>query len=276
MTMPDDEHGDLRVTLPLTGMTCGACERRVSRGLLKVPGVQDVAVSSRRGTAVITVSGDVPWAGIATAVEDAGYAVGRAPWVTRDPAVWRRALVAGAAVAVVAWLLFGVGLGQVRGSLDDPGAGGLLVVALLGLTAGVSTCAALVGGLVLAVSAQRCAGARGPAVVASAPGVPRRAHRWLLRAGRAPRRGGRAAVAARPCAGPAHRRRRRVPRPARAAPHRPLAAPGRLEPRSARALVEGHRRRRRRDRTPTRAPPFSARRPSSCRAASPRSCSSTR
>jgi sulfite exporter TauE/SafE/copper chaperone CopZ len=153
--MVEGPHDVVRVTLPVTGMTCGACERRVSRSLQRVPGVQDAAVSARRGTAVITVDGEVPWDGIASAVEDVGYTVGRAPWITRDPGVWRRALVAGAAVAVVAWLLFGVGLGQVRGSLDDPGAGGLLVVALLGLTAGVSTCAALVGGLVLAVSAQR-------------------------------------------------------------------------------------------------------------------------
>ena len=155
MTAQDDAQDVLAVTLPVTGMTCGACERRVTRGLLAVPGVEDAVVSARRGTAVLTVAGEVPWEGIAVAVEGAGYAVGRAPWVTRDRAVWRRTLIAAAAVSVVAWLLFVVGLGSVRGSLDDPGAGGLLVVALLGLMAGVSTCAALVGGLVLAVSAQR-------------------------------------------------------------------------------------------------------------------------
>ena len=146
----------LRVTLPVTGMTCGACERRVSRALTGVSAVEDVTVSARRGTAVLTVGADeVPWDGIAAAVEKAGYTVGRAPWVTRDGLVWRRALIAVVAVGLLAWLLFGVGLGQIGGRLDDPGAGGLLVVLLLGLTAGVSTCAALVGGLVLAVSAQR-------------------------------------------------------------------------------------------------------------------------
>ena len=130
----------LRVTLPVTGMTCGACERRVSRALTGVPGVEDVTVSARRGTAVLTVGADeVPWDGIAAAVEKAGYSVGRAPWVPRDGLVGRRALIAVVAVGLLAWLLFGVGLGQIGGRLDDPGAGGLLVVLLLGLTAGVST-----------------------------------------------------------------------------------------------------------------------------------------
>ena len=93
MTVPREEQDVLRVTLPVTGMTCGACERRVGGGLRTVPGVEDVAVSARRGTAVLTVAGEVPWEGIAEAVEHAGYTVGRAPWITRDRAVWRRSRV---------------------------------------------------------------------------------------------------------------------------------------------------------------------------------------
>jgi uncharacterized protein len=145
----------LRVRLPISGMTCAACERRVAKALTTVDGVAAATVSARSGTATFTVEGDVPWAGLAEAVEGAGYTVGRAPWFTRDARTWTVALVAAAVVGVAAWLLFVVGVGDVGSRLGDPGAGGLLLVLLLGLTAGVSTCMALVGGLVLAVSASR-------------------------------------------------------------------------------------------------------------------------
>jgi len=145
----------LRVRLPITGMTCAACERRVTKALSKVDGVESATVSARTGTAVLTVEGEVPWAELSDAVEQAGYSVGRAPWFTKDGASWRTAVIAAAVVGVAAWLLFVVGVGDLGSRLGDPGSGGLLLVLLLGLTAGVSTCMALVGGLVLAVSASR-------------------------------------------------------------------------------------------------------------------------
>ena len=156
MSAHDNGTADLlRVRLPITGMTCGACERRVTKALVGVPGVESATVSSRSGTATLTVVGEVPWGELAEAVEHAGYAVGRSPWFTRDARTWRTALVAAGVVGVAAWLLFVVGVGDVGSRLGDPGSGGLALVFLLGLTAGVSTCMALVGGLVLAVSANR-------------------------------------------------------------------------------------------------------------------------
>ena len=156
MSAHDDGTADLlRVRLPITGMTCGACERRVSKALVGVAGVESATVSSRSGTATLTVVGEVPWGELADAVEHAGYAVGRSPWFTRDARAWRTALVAAGLVGVAAWLLFVVGVGDVGSRLGDPGSGGLALVFVLGLTAGVSTCMALVGGLVLAVSANR-------------------------------------------------------------------------------------------------------------------------
>lgn len=149
------DDAETRVRLPILGMTCAACEHRVGRRLLAVPGVHAVDVSARRATATLTVDREVPWEGIVDALEGTGYSVGRTPWLTRDRAAWVSAavavLVVGAVVAVVA----GVGLDQLTSRLGDPGTGGLLAVLVIGLTAGVSTCMALVGGLVLAVSASR-------------------------------------------------------------------------------------------------------------------------
>lgn len=145
------------VRLPITGMTCAACERRVSSKLLNVPGVTSASVSARAATATITVEGEVPWEGIVSTLEGTGYAVGRPPWLTPDRTTWKATttavVVVVLAVAVVAWL----GTGDLGSRLGDPGAGGLVAVLVLGLTAGVSTCMALVGGLVLAVSASRVA-----------------------------------------------------------------------------------------------------------------------
>jgi sulfite exporter TauE/SafE/copper chaperone CopZ len=165
MSAHDDSTTDVvRVRLPITGMTCAACERRVTKALTDVDGVESATVSARSGLATFTVEGEVPWAELTEAVEGAGYSVGRAPWFTGDATVWRTALIAAAAVGVAAWLVFVVGVGDLGSRLRDPGSGGLVLVLLLGLTAGVSTCMALVGGLVLAVSATREVEGEPPAV----------------------------------------------------------------------------------------------------------------
>jgi uncharacterized protein len=58
---------------------------------------------------------------------------------------------------VLAWVVTRLGPVDVTSSLMDPARGGLLVVLALGLAAGVSTCMAMVGGLVLGFSAAHAA-----------------------------------------------------------------------------------------------------------------------
>jgi sulfite exporter TauE/SafE/copper chaperone CopZ len=145
------------VTIAVTGMTCGACEKRVGKALRRLPGVESVTVSATRGTA--TVRGDdLPDRHrMEAAVRAAGYEPSAPPWLTRDPAVWRTVLVAALVVAAVAAVVLAVGTGSVTSALSSPDRGGLLVVLVLGLTAGVSTCMAMVGGLVLGFSASHAA-----------------------------------------------------------------------------------------------------------------------
>ncbi|HWS58626.1 MAG TPA: sulfite exporter TauE/SafE family protein [Actinotalea sp.] len=145
------------IELPVQGMTCRACEVRVTRALRDVPGVERVNVSARTGTARVHTGGPVPRADLARAVASAGYAVGRdeRAWFSRDPAVWRDVALAVGLLAVLGLALQASGL---TGLADRVGGltatGSLGVVALLGVAAGLSTCMALVGGLVLAVSAR--------------------------------------------------------------------------------------------------------------------------
>jgi sulfite exporter TauE/SafE/plastocyanin domain-containing protein len=95
----------------------------------------------------------VPAAAIEHAINRAGYEIGRTPWLERDPKVW---LTAGAGVLLVAALAViasVTGLSDLASGVGDLSKGGLVVALLLGLAAGVSTCMALVGGLILGLSA---------------------------------------------------------------------------------------------------------------------------
>ncbi|WP_250448009.1 sulfite exporter TauE/SafE family protein, partial [Actinotalea sp. C106] len=144
-------------TVPIRGMTCRACEVRVTRSLRRLPGVETVTVSAARGRARITSSGPLTHAAIDEAVRRAGYAPGdddRA-WLSRDHRVWRDVAIGVAVVALVVLAARAAGLEDLAGRLgSSAGTAGLTVALVLGLAAGLSTCMALVGGLVLAVAAR--------------------------------------------------------------------------------------------------------------------------
>ncbi len=146
-----------RLVVPIQGMTCAACERRVAKALDGVAGVTSASASAVRGRATVTVVGTPDLAAIDRAVRQAGYAVGVAPLVNKDPRVWRTFLVAAVVVATVGTVVYRAGITELSGRIGGPGADGLLLVFALGLAAGVSTCMAMVGGIVLAISATAAA-----------------------------------------------------------------------------------------------------------------------
>lgn len=64
--------GIRRIRLDVTGMSCGACSRRVESALNKIDGVQaSVAISTK--VATIDAGPDISVADLCTAVEQAGY-----------------------------------------------------------------------------------------------------------------------------------------------------------------------------------------------------------
>jgi sulfite exporter TauE/SafE/copper chaperone CopZ len=140
-------------TVPVAGMTCRSCEVRIQRYVGRLPNVQRVTASAVHGRVEIESSAPVPAAAIAKAINAAGYEVGRTPWLERDPAVWATAAGGVVLVAALATLAQVTGLSELASGAGDLGNGGIVVALLLGLAAGVSTCMALVGGLVLALSA---------------------------------------------------------------------------------------------------------------------------
>ena len=146
-----------RRTIPVDGMTCDACERRVGRALRRVPGVESVSVSARRGSAVVTGAQLPPRDELDAAIRSAGYEPATPSWLTGEASTWITVALSGLAVVALAWLASTSGLADVTGALTSPSSAGLLLVLVLGLTAGVSTCMAMVGGLVLGFSAAHAA-----------------------------------------------------------------------------------------------------------------------
>jgi uncharacterized protein len=160
----------ISTTVPVAGMTCRTCENRIARHVGRIPEVERVTASAVHGRVQIESTAPIPPAAIASAIRAAGYAVGRTPWLTPDPDVWLTAIIGIALVGGVAVVASVTGLADLASGAGDIVQGGILVALLLGLAAGVSTCAALVGGLVLALSAsfetRRTAAGSGPAGIA--------------------------------------------------------------------------------------------------------------
>lgn len=139
-------------------MTCRTCERRIEREVGRLPNVERVSASAVHGRVEIYATGPVPTPALEAAIEAAGYSVGRSTWLSHDTSVW---ITAGAGVLLVAALAVGAqvsGIAELAAGTGDISEGGLVVALLLGLAAGVSTCLALTGGLVLALSAAYNAG----------------------------------------------------------------------------------------------------------------------
>jgi sulfite exporter TauE/SafE/copper chaperone CopZ/plastocyanin len=137
-------------------MTCRACEVRVSKSLRGIAGVRKASASASRATATVVSDKPLTSEQIRRAVEKAGYKVGGGDrrWLSRDPAVWKSFAISVAVVAGLGVLLTVSGLGGFVGRMTSGiGGQGLGFVALLGVAASVSTCMALVGGVVLSLSA---------------------------------------------------------------------------------------------------------------------------
>ncbi len=150
--------GTTSMAFPMKGMTCRSCEARIGRFVGRLPGVAHVSASAAKGEVVVECLSPVSAASIMSAIGSAGYEVGRDSWLATDPVVWG---TAGFGVVVVLGLAIAAqlsGIGDLANSAGDISRGGVLVAMLLGLAAGVSTCMALVGGLVLGLSASYQAG----------------------------------------------------------------------------------------------------------------------
>lgn len=142
-------------TICIKGMHCRSCELLVEDELLKVPGISKAVVSQSAGTAEIQCDCEIDPKQIEQAVESAGYSLGvdEKPLISKNPRDWRDLAIA--IFLALDLILVAKGLGFFHLNLvSSNNYNSLPIVFLIGLTAGVSTCMALIGGLILGSSAK--------------------------------------------------------------------------------------------------------------------------
>lgn len=141
--------------VPIRGMHCTSCEILIEQNLKKISGIKKVSVSHTTGKAEVYFEGNKPSdESIRQAVKDAGYEVGqknKLPWISKEKQDYKNLVIAGIILLVLYFLAKWFGLFELNVNTDNTS---LFVVLLVGLVAGVSTCMALVGGLVLALSSR--------------------------------------------------------------------------------------------------------------------------
>jgi copper chaperone len=62
----------------VTGMTCDHCVHAVTEEVSGLAGVEDVTVDLTSGRLTVTSANEIPYAVVAAAVDEAGYALSRA------------------------------------------------------------------------------------------------------------------------------------------------------------------------------------------------------
>jgi len=145
-----------KTTLPIKGMHCRSCEIVIAEELLKVPGVMKAEASLGKKEATVICDGEVSQKKLKRAIAKAGYSVGvdaTLPWFTRETAVINNFLMVILIVAFMylAYVFLGLDSLPSRVRLTPSS---FPVIFLIGLVAGVSTCMAMVGGLVLGLGAK--------------------------------------------------------------------------------------------------------------------------
>ena len=136
-------------------MHCRSCELLLEDSIGKIQGVSHVKANQKRGTVTIIHGDDVPSdREVNKAIEAAGYHVGQTgplPWITESMGDWRMIVFAAAILVVLYFVLRGTGLWNL--AVGDQNVTASFAI-ILGLVAGISTCMAIVGGLILGISAR--------------------------------------------------------------------------------------------------------------------------
>lgn len=136
-------------------MHCTSCEIMIGDELQKIPGVTKAKLNYKKGEAEVCYSGMCPSpAVISGAVQAAGYEVGtsaKLPWFSNNKADYADLSQAAGTLFVLYGIAQWFGIFDINVTAPQ---NGIWVSLLVGLVAGLSTCMALIGGLVLSLSAR--------------------------------------------------------------------------------------------------------------------------
>lgn len=145
-----------KTTVHITGMHCRSCELMIEDNLKDLSQVRDVQVNYKKGEAIISYKHRLDMDKVEEVIQEAGYSLGKSgtlPLISTNKEDYNQ--LSKMAVALVAFYFIGRWLSVFDlGSLVSSNYSSLPIVFLVGITAGISTCMALVGGLVLGASAR--------------------------------------------------------------------------------------------------------------------------
>lgn len=146
----------MKQVVEVKGMHCRSCEILIEDELKKIPGVKKAHANTKRSEAAVYSDAEISKEEIANAVKVAGYEVGKAdlPFI--------RATYRDLSFIVISFVVLGLlyilatqlGLAKALSFGSAGPSTSLAVIFTIGVTAGLSSCMALVGGLVLGASAR--------------------------------------------------------------------------------------------------------------------------
>src|SRR3989344_7918233 len=142
-----------KIILDIKGMHCRSCEIILEENISKIDGVRKARLNYKKGIAEIEYQGQLDRRMIETAIRGAGYEPGKedkSRFFSRNLLDYLELMAAGLILFVLYLILKIVGAFELSANISPTQ--GLLGVFIVGLTAGISTCMALIGGLVLGIS----------------------------------------------------------------------------------------------------------------------------
>lgn len=144
----------IKKTILISGMHCKSCQILIEGKLREIDGVNDVQVSRKNNEAVIFSQKEISSGDIEAKLKDTGYAIGKdeKPWINKNFRVYKELLFSIVIILALVLIYKSLGISRINFNFGNPSS--LIIVLLIGVTAGISSCMALVGGLVLGISSR--------------------------------------------------------------------------------------------------------------------------
>ena len=145
-----------KTVIPIKGMHCRSCEILVGEKLKEDPNIKNIQVSFKDKEARVYSQHPLDMGKTRRLIAEAGYEVGvdeSKSWLSMDTKNYLDLAKSLVVLLILYFIAKKIGLFNINtGTADKPS--NLLFVLLIGVTAGLSTCMALVGGLILGISAR--------------------------------------------------------------------------------------------------------------------------
>jgi sulfite exporter TauE/SafE/copper chaperone CopZ len=145
---------EIKREISIIGMHCKSCEKMIKDELMEVDGVKSANVSLKQNTAYVKADDSVSDYEIEQAIRRAGYQVGSEdrPLISRDGDTWRTVVKGIIITAILFFIVSKIGLNPDNFGVSENN--GSIYGLIMGLVAGFSTCMALIGGLVVGLTAR--------------------------------------------------------------------------------------------------------------------------